>query len=187
MWDDSGGGGVQNCRNQDLVKPQSPVWVSPGSAPVGRDELKWNRKEMERAMTALHFISVICHNPEEPSVADRAAVVQPVENIGFHHGGRWRPLSLVPLMLAARSVLPKTPHAKLKNENQLAHNGSFPKTPLPAGKQLLEPARSNGKPSLVESSTRPRKALLDKTPGAHLQNRGGGIKLNVQPGNGKQL
>jgi hypothetical protein len=40
---------------------------------------------------------------------------------------------------------------------------------------------------LVEPSNRPRKALLDKTPGAHLQNRGGGIKLNVQTGSGKQL
>ncbi|KAG8832945.1 hypothetical protein FRC17_000274 [Serendipita sp. 399] len=71
-------------------------------------------------------------------------------------------------MLSLHAAVPKTPHAKLKNENQLGGSRAFPKTPLP--KQLLV-TTTEGKPSTPVAASRLRKGLVDKTPGAHLKNR----------------
>lgn len=94
------------------------------------------------------------------------------------------------------------PHSRLRNENNTQFGGSkaFPKTPLPSAKQILgklnSPSHYNthkvlrrvadstqsGKP-VATVATHLRKALLDKTPGTHLQNRG--LKFAVQTPAGK--
>lgn len=98
------------------------------------------------------------------------------------------------------ALAPKTPHTRLRNENstQFAGNKAFPKTPLPSSKQILgkftwplnqtdiETSHTDSTQSgklVPGAATHLRKALLDKTPGTHLQNRG--LKFAVQTPAGK--
>jgi hypothetical protein len=99
------------------------------------------------------------------------------------------------------ALAPNTPHTRLRNENstQFGGNKAFPKTPLPSAKQILgklqfaslhhhqelrqvADSTQSGKP-VAGAATHLRKALLDKTPGTHLQNRG--LKFAVQTPSGK--
>ncbi|KIM31329.1 hypothetical protein M408DRAFT_7125 [Serendipita vermifera MAFF 305830] len=93
------------------------------------------------------------------------------------------------------SLAPRTPHARLRNENSthFPSGKAFPKTPLPSAKQILGMLKqaltkenidrlhsldsTSGKP-IAGPTIQLRKALGDKTPGTHLQNRG--LKFAVQ-------
>ncbi|CAG7854729.1 SubName: Full=Uncharacterized protein {ECO:0000313/EMBL:CCA66369.1} [Serendipita indica DSM 11827] len=77
-------------------------------------------------------------------------------------------------MLSLHSGVPKTPHAKLKNENNVTLAKTVSKTPLPV--------HAPGK-ATVTTEVRSRKGLVDKTPGKHLKNRG--LQLQVQTLDGK--
>ncbi|KAG8780992.1 hypothetical protein FRC15_009109 [Serendipita sp. 397] len=80
-------------------------------------------------------------------------------------------------MLSLQSAVPKTPHTKLKNENQLGGARLFPKTPLP--KQFQVPT-TDGKPSTSAAASRPRKGLGDKT--VTVKNRSTNQEIQIKDG-----